>query len=155
MGALTTMKQKRDHYLELIATGKVESAALKEVALPQAMYIRLLTDDPDFAKQVELARKHRAEHWVGKIAEDVDETRHLGMTEVGAEKLYFEKLQYLAKSDNPERYSGSGKGVNIAINLGEFKLLNPEDAKKALAADPFADPIEVEFTEVIEEGDLL
>lgn len=146
MGALISIKQKRDRYLELIATGKVESQALKEVGLPQAMYIRLLSDDPDFAKQVELARKHRAEHWVGKIAEGVDDLPE--QNEVAAEKLRFDKLQFLAKADNPDRYSGSGKGVNISVNLGEFKLLNPEDAKKALAADPFAEPIEAEFQTV-------
>jgi hypothetical protein len=85
----------------------------------------------------------------------LDITRTLPSLEVPAEKLYFEKLQYLAKADNPERYSGSGKGVNIAINLGEFKLLNPEDAKKALAADPFAEPIEAEFETIPEDGDIL
>jgi hypothetical protein len=155
MGALITIKQKRDRYLELIAEGKNEAQALKECDLPKSTYLRVLTDDPDFAKQVEFARKHRAEHWIGKIAEDVDDTRELSTLDVPAEKLYFEKLQYLAKADNPDRYSGSGKGVNISLNLGEFKLLNPEDAKKALAADPFAEPIEAEFETIPEDGDIL
>lgn len=154
MSDLITIKQKRDHYLELIATGKNETQALQLCAFPRSTYLRLLNDDTDFAKQVELARKHRADHWVGKIAEDVDDTRELDSISVPAEKLYFDKLQFLAKADNPDRYSGSGKGVNINVNLGEFKLLNPEDAKKALAADPFA-PIEAEFETIPDEGDLL
>lgn len=135
--------------------GKNEAQALEESTLAKGMYLRLLTDDPDFAKQVEVARKHRAEHWVGLIAADVVDTRHLESLAVPAEKLYFEKLQYLAKADNPDRYAGSGKGVNINVNLGEFKLLNPEEAKKALAADPFAEPIEAEFQSIPEDGEIL
>lgn len=151
MTALTTIKHRRDQYVELIATGLSENTALLKSGLPKPTYIRLLADDPDFARQVELARKHRAEHWIGKIAEGVDDLPE--QNEVAGEKLRFDKLQFLAKADNPDRYAGSGKGVNIAINLGEFKLLNPEDAKKALAADPFNVPIEAEFTEM--DGDIL
>jgi hypothetical protein len=148
------MKQRKDQYLELIASGKVESEALRVCGLPKGVYLRLLAEDPDFVKQIEMSRKYRAEHWIGKIAEDVDGTRALPSSEVASEKLYFDKLQFLAKADNPDRYSGSGKGISISVNLGEFRMLNPEEAKKALAADPFAVPVEAEFT-AIEDEDLL
>lgn len=151
MKHLIALKQKKAEYLEWIAAGETESSALVKCDLPKATYVRLLMDDPDFARQVENSRKHRADHWIGKIAEDVDDTRHLDTQSIPAEKLYFEKLQFLAKADNPDRYSGSGKGVNISVNLGEFKLLSPADAQKALAADPFADSIEAQFTAIPDE----
>lgn len=153
MTDLIILKKAREKYLELIATGLVESKALAECGLSKSTYIRILSDDPDFAKQVESARKHRADVWVEKIASGVDDLPE--QNEVAAEKLRFDKLQFLAKADNPDRYSGSGKGVNIAINLGEFRLLKPEEAAKALAADPFAEPIEVVYTNVSDESDLL
>lgn len=154
MTALMALKNKKSQYLEWIASGETEASALIKCDLSKATYVRLLTDDPDFAKQVENARKHRADHWIGMIAADVSDTRHMDAQSVPAEKLYFDKLQFLAKADNPDRYSGSGKGVNISVNLGEFKLLSPADAQKALASDPFAEPIEVEYT-TIDESDLL
>lgn len=154
MTDLIALKNKKEMYLELIASGNNEASALIVCQLPKATYYRLLIDDPEFAKQVETARKFRADHWIGKIAEDVNDTRHLDAQAIPAEKLYFEKLQFLAKADNPDRYSGSGKGVNISVNLGEFKLLSPADAQKALANDPFAEAIEVEY-QTIDESDLL
>ena len=147
-----TLKQKRDRYLELIADGNSEKSALEFSGLPKSTYLRLLLEDPDFTKQVEHARKFRAETYIDKISDSLGETRHLDKDAVPAEKLYFEKLQFLAKADNPDRYGGSGKGVNVNVNLGEFRMLPPEEAKKALAADPFA-PIEAEFTTVPPESD--
>lgn len=149
--SLTTIKLRKEQYLQLIAAGNVEDKALDVVGLPKATYIRLLLEDADFAKNVELARKHRADHWVNKIAETVDESYDV-LEELPNEKLRFEKLQYLAKADNPDRYGNRASGANININLGEFKLLKPEEAAAALAADPFA--IEAEFT-TQDEGDLL
>lgn len=152
MGNLIVLKEKRDRYLELIASGSVENDALLAANLEHATYIRLLLEDPDFAKQVEVARKHRAEHWIQKIAKGAEEV--YDKDEVPGQKLVFDKLSYLAKADNPDRYGGSGKGANVNINIGDFRLVSPEDAKKILAADPFS--IEAEFTELPDdEGDLL
>jgi hypothetical protein len=141
--SLTTIKLRKEQYLQLIAAGGVEDKALETVGLPKATYIRLIDEDPDFAKNIEKARKHRAEHWIGKIVESVDEEYEV-LEELPNAKLRFEKLQYLAKADNPDRYGAKASGANININLGEFKLLKPEEAMAALAADPFA--IEAEFT---------
>jgi hypothetical protein len=60
--------------------------------------------------------------------------------------LKFDKLQFLAKADNPDKYGNNNKKVDISIDLKQFKLLKPDEAVKALAADPFA--IEAEYTEV-------
>jgi hypothetical protein len=153
MTSLIALKQKREHYIDLIATGNTEKQALQVAGIERHTYLRLLSENPDFAKQVELARKQRAEHWIGKVIEGVDELPE--QNEVAGEKLRFDKLQFLAKADNPDRYSSGGKGVNVSINLGEFRLLNPADAAKALAADPFAVPIEAEFTPIEDSEELL
>jgi hypothetical protein len=146
------LKLAKDKYLELVASGEVESKALVLSGMKKSTYIRCLVDDENFAKLVETARKHRADHWVEKVAEGYD--THYDKDETPGAKLIFDKLTYLAKADNPERYGGSGKGVNVSVNLGEFKMLPPEEAKKALAADPFAIPTEFEIIPD-DSGDLL
>ena len=116
----------------------------------RGIFLRFCLDDPDFIKQIEEARKQRAEFWVSKIATSVDDV--LDPKEVASEKLRFDKLCYLAKADNPDRYGIGKTKVDISLDLKQFKLLPPEEAVKALAADPFA-TIEAEFIEI--EEDLL
>lgn len=112
--------------------------------------MRACDEDPDFIKKLEECRKARAEHWVSKIADTVDED--FSKDEVPSEKLKLDKLMFLAKADNPDRYKSSGTKVDLNIDLKQFKLLAPEEAAKALASDPFA--IEVEF-ETIPDEELL
>ena len=64
-----------------------------------------------------------------------------------------DKLVFLAKADNPERYGTGKTKVDISLDLKQFKLLPPEEAVKALASDPFA-IVEAEYTEV-KEAELL
>lgn len=146
------IREQKEKYLSLIASGYVEKTALLESGLKKSTYLRLLIEDSDFVKSVEVARKHRAEHWISQIAESTSTI--VEKDEVPAERLQFDKFAYLAKADNPERYGGSGKGANININLGEFKLLSVEDAQKALASDPFA-VIETTFSAIGTDEDLL
>ncbi len=108
-------------------------------------------ENPEFVKDIEEARKHRAEFWVSKIAHSVDEV--YDPKDVSGEKLRMEKLVFLAKADNPERYGTGKTKVDISLDLKQFKLLPPDEAVKALANDPFA-TVEAEFKE-IEEEDLL
>jgi hypothetical protein len=109
-----------------------------------------LLEDLDFISDVEQARKLRADFWVSKIATTVD--HDFSKDEIGSERLKFDKLQFLAKADNPDRYGNNSKKLDISIDLGQFKLLPPEEALKSLAADPFA--IEAEFIDITED-DLL
>jgi hypothetical protein len=81
---------------------------------------------------------------VSKIAGTVD--HDFSKDEIGSERLKFDKLQFLAKADNPERYGNNSKKLDISIDLGQFKLLPPEEALKSLAADPFA--IEADYTDI-------
>lgn len=152
--SVTTVDQKqfKKDFVTLITNGYIETKALEELGLSRGVFIRYCMEDPDFVKQVEEARIHRADYWVSKIAEKIDYIPE--PKDVPGEKFRFEKLCYLAKADNPDRYGSNSKSkVDISIDLKQFKLLAPDAAVKALASDPFA-IIEAEFTETPEE-DLL
>ena len=138
------LKQLKNKYIELITNGYTENVALTKLDFPKGLYIKLLVEDRDFVKDLEEARKIRADFWVSKIAETVD--FDYSKDEVGSERLKFDKLQFLAKADNPDKYGNNSKKVDISIDLKQFKLLPPDEAVKALAADPFA--IDAEYTEV-------
>lgn len=134
-------------YLDLISQGHTELVALNKLNFPKALYIKLLLDDSDFALQVENCRKLRAEYWISKIAETVD--NDYTKEEVSSERLKFDKLQFLARADNPDKYGNNAKKLDVSIDLGKFKLLPPEEALKSLASDPFA--IDADFKEITDE----
>jgi hypothetical protein len=138
------LKDLKSKYLELISNGYTENVALKQLNFPKALYLKLLMEDLDFIQDVEAARKLRADFWVSKIAESLD--KPMEKDEVPVERLKFDKLQFLAKADNPDKYGNNSKKMDINIDLGQFKLLPPEEALKAIKADPFA--IEADYVEL-------
>ena len=138
------LKELKIKYIELISNGYSESVALQTLNFPKGLYIKSLAEDRDFVQNVEDARKIRADFWVSKIAATVD--HDYSKDEVGSERLKFDKLQFLAKADNPDKYGNNSKKLDINIDLKQFKLLPPDEAVKALSSDPFA--IEAEYTEV-------
>lgn len=138
------LRKLKSDYIDLITNGYTENVALEKLKFNKGLYIKLLVEDRDFVKNLEEARKIRADFWVSKIAETVD--FDYSKDEVGSERLKFDKLQFLAKADNPDKYGNNNKKVDISIDLKQFKLLPPDEAVKALAADPFA--IDAEYTEV-------
>lgn len=139
----------KENYLVLISEGYSEMSALGKLDFPKSYYIKLILDGSDFAKDVEDARKLRADLWIGKIIQDIDVIADADS--IGGERLRFDKLQYLAKADNPDRYGTNSKKLAIGIDFNQFKLLPPDEALKSLSEDPFA--IEAVFTEI--EEDLL
>ena len=138
------LKEFKKSFIELISSGYVELKALDELDVTRGQFARYCVEDPEFVKQIEEARKQRAEFWVSKIADDIDTI--YDSKDVPGHKLRMEKLVFLAKADNPERYGTGKTKVDISLDLKQFKLLPPEEAVKALTADPFA--IEAEYTEV-------
>jgi hypothetical protein len=124
--------------------------ALKQLSFPKALYIKLLVEDLDFIADVEKARKLRADYWVSKIAETVD--HDYSKDEIGSERLKFDKLQFLAKADNPDKYGNNSKKLDVNIDIKQFKLLPPDLALKSLQSDPFA--IEADFVELKDEDKL-
>lgn len=147
------LKKLKEKYLELILQGYVENAALQKANFPKHIYLKLLLNDDDFVKNLNEARKLRADVWVSKIVQDIDVK--YTKDEIPNQRLKFDKLQFLAKADNPEKYGSNTKKVDINIDLSQFRLLPTDAAMKALSEDPFAPQvIEVEFTD-IEDEDLL
>lgn len=147
------LKELKEKYIELITQGYVENVALETLSFPKSVYLRLLLEDVDFNMAVSEARKLRADFWVAKIAQGLEIP--VAKEDVPSERLKFDKLQFLAKADNPDRYGNNSKKMDINIDLGQFKLLPPEEAMKSLTQDPFAPKvIEAEFEDVVEE-DLL
>jgi hypothetical protein len=149
---LPVPKDFKDNFIELISSGLTEKQALNTLQLTYSEYLRLLMEDPNFLTQVESARMARAEIWVGKIIESVDEVP-ADSHGVSVAKLKFEKLQFLAKADNPDRYGQRGRksDVNIDLNITDYKNLSLDQANKILNNDPFA--IDAEFKEVKETKD--
>jgi len=144
------LKELKSTYLDLISNGYTETVALKQLSFPKALYIKLLVEDLDFIADVEKARKLRADFWVSKIAETVD--HDYSKDEIGSERLKFDKLQFLAKADNPDKYGNNSKKLDVNIDIKQFKLLPPDLALKSLQSDPFA--IEADFVELKDEDKL-
>jgi hypothetical protein len=144
------LKELKSKYLDLISNGYTETVALKQLSFPKALYIKLLVEDLDFIADVEKARKLRADYWVSKIAETVD--HDYSKDEIGSERLKFDKLQFLAKADNPDKYGNNSKKLDVNIDIKQFKLLPPDLALKSLQSDPFA--IEADFVELKDEDKL-
>ena len=147
------LKKLKEQYLELILQGYVENAALEESKLPKHIYLKLLLNDDDFVKSLSEARKLRADIWVSKIVQDID--KEYTKDEIPNQRLKFDKLQFLAKADNPEKYGSNTKKIDINIDLAQFRLLPTDVAMKALSEDPFAPKtIDAEYVE-IDEDELL
>lgn len=144
------LKELKSKYLDLISNGYTETVALKQLSFPKALYIKLLVEDLDFIADVEKARKLRADFWVSKIAETVD--HDYSKDEIGSERLKFDKLQFLAKADNPDKYGNNSKKLDVNIDIKQFKLLPPDLALKSLQSDPFA--IDADFVELKDEDKL-
>ena len=136
------IKDLKSKYLDLISNGYTETVALQQLNFPKGLYIKLLVEDTDFIADVEKARKLRADFWVSKIAETVD--KDYDKEQIGSERLKFDKLQFLAKADNPDKYGNNSKKLDVSIDIKQFKLLPPDQALESLKSDPFA--LEAEFT---------
>lgn len=144
------LKELKSKYIDLISNGYTETVALKQLSFPKSLYIKLLVEDLDFIADVEKARKLRADYWVSKIAETVD--HDYSKDEIGSERLKFDKLQFLAKADNPDKYGNNSKKLDVNIDIKQFKLLPPDLALKSLQSDPFA--IDADFVELKDEDKL-
>lgn len=138
------IKDLKSKYLDLISNGYTETVALQQLNFPKGLYIKLLVEDTDFIADVEKARKLRADFWVAKIAETVD--KNYDKDQIGSERLKFDKLQFLAKADNPDKYGNNSKKLDVSIDIKQFKLLPPDQALESLKSDPFA--LEAEFTSI-------
>lgn len=150
------IKQFKSDYVRLISQGYTEGRALAELEVDFIDFFEQVAKDEQFRKDIEDARKQRAEIWVGRIIDsttpkmlkldDGTEIERIpGKDETAHRKLEFEKLKFLAKADNPDRYGeASGKNNKVEINLNDFKLLTPQESIKVLNNDPFNKMVTIE-----------
>lgn len=153
----------KSDYLRLIASGQVETNALKILEVDWIDFFEVCSKDPTFRANIDEARKQRADRWVDEIAESLTHKyydrgdiegvvteieRPPNKDELGRDKLHFEKRKFLAQADNPEKYSqGAKPKISVEFDMSDFKLLSMDEAKKVLHADPFAmNAIEAEYT---------
>jgi hypothetical protein len=138
----TDSKAFKDEYITRIASGQTESFILKELSIDWMDFFEALASDPTFRKDIDEARKQRAEIWVDSIVRSLDTDNFAEAKDAPLLKLHFEKLKFLASADNPERY-GASKGTKVDVNLDlkQFQLLPPKEALKVLQNDPFNIPV--------------
>lgn len=132
-------QQFKNLYIKAIASGETEAKILKRLNIEWIDFFETLADDPQFRKDIEEARKHRAEVWVDRIVSSIDTDDEVTAAQVPALKLEFEKLKFLAGADNPDRYGTAAKGAKVDVNVDfkQFQLLPPKEALKVLQDDPF------------------
>ncbi len=137
-------------FLERLRAGETEPKILESMGVTKSQYHYLLVKDDQFRKELEEARKARAEVWHEKIAESALQV--VEKDEVPGERLKFDKLKWLAEKDNPDRY-GDKKTVDTTMNLNVFTIkgVTEAEALKAIQEDPFA--VEAEFSVVDNEDD--
>lgn len=130
-------------YIKAIASGETEAKILKKMGIEWLDFFEAIADDPQFRKDIEEARKHRAEVWVNKIVESIETDKLASSQEVAGLKLEFEKLKFLAGADNPDRYGTAAKGakVDVSVDFKQFQLLPAKEALKVLQEDPFNQPV--------------
>lgn len=140
------MQKFKNAYVKAIASGGTEAKILKVMSVDWLDFIEILADDPQFRKDIDEARKHRAEVWVDKIVDSLDPTLDVQASLVPSLKLEFEKLKFLAGADNPERYGNAARGakVDVSVDFKQFQLLPAKEALKVLQEDPFNQPVLVD-----------
>lgn len=93
-----------------IAEGKTLSAISKLPGMPSTSIIaQWRAKHPELEDAIRAARKQQADFYADKIADQVDETRELSKDEIPAEKLYYEKLKWLAEKADPDQYGNRTK----------------------------------------------
>lgn len=152
---LTSLTDKLPDFLDLIRMGYTENKACAELKIPERLYYTAVIVDSNIADQIEKAKEARADVWINKIIAKVDDS--IDKDAAPGEKLRFEKLKYLARVDNPNKY-GEKTNVNVDIQHSithALKTMTIEDAKRILTEeDPYAVPIEAESRVIDEDNPL-
>jgi hypothetical protein len=136
---------KQDELCLLISNGISEEDACAQAVVPYCDFLAAEFTDANFFNKLKSAFTKRADHWAHKVMKDIDETPT--KDEAPGKKLQFEKLKWLAKIDNPEKYGEkvtNTMDVTHNINIS-VKNMSVADAKKILNDDPFSIPLEAEY----------
>jgi hypothetical protein len=124
-------------YIVRIASGMTERQILRALNVPWILFFTMLAEDPQFRDDIEEAKKHRAELWVARVVDSLEE--EIASAAVPAARLEFEKLKFLAGVDNPEKYGAAAKSAKVDVNVDfkQFQMLPAKEALRVLQSDPF------------------
>lgn len=137
----------RDLVVQKIMEGKTITAIGKLDGFPSATILyRWRQEYEEFNDAIKFAKKARAEKYADRLAETVEETRELDKEDIAAEKLFMEKLKWLAEKDDPETYgprikhSGDAdQPLTLIVDTGIPRGLEGSSAK----IEPREDDIEI------------
>jgi hypothetical protein len=108
-----------------IAEGATMSDIVKMKGFPSKGVLSLWrAEHKEFDDALKLARKMRAEGYADMVAEDISSKDVIHKDSVPGERLKFDKLKWLAASNDPETYGqkqrvdSPGGGVQIVIDTG-------------------------------------
>lgn len=149
-------------YLMLIASGHTERTALQTLDVEWIDFFELCSKDEKFRKEIDDARRSRADRWVDGIADSLSQeytirgpdgtefVRPPTKDENARDKLKFEKMKFLAQADNPDKYGQSAgkKQIDIDIDLTKFQLLSPQESIQVLNSDPFNKMVTIDVTPI-------
>lgn len=134
----------------LIANGIDEEEACAQAVVPYPDFMAAEFTNQDFMNKLQAAVKRRGDYWAHKVMKTIDE--EVTKDEAPGKKIQFEKLKWLAKIDNPDKYGEkSTQTIDIRHNISHtMKNMSIADARKILNADPFSvkeEPIEAELVD--------
>lgn len=100
----------RDLICNLLATGKTFTDISKMRGFPGVSVIaQWRAAHSDFEDAIRAARRMGADYYADKIADSLEEGRVLNKDEIPAEKLYYDKLKWLAEKADPDQYGNRTK----------------------------------------------
>jgi len=115
----------RDIICQKVSEGMSLSRISKLPGFPSTSIIaKWRIENQEFEEAYRAACRARAESYADRIADSLDETRELTKDEIPAEKLYTDKLKWLAEKNDPSRYGSKkteGEGpasVSMVIQTG-------------------------------------
>lgn len=116
----------RDLIIQLVAQGHSFTSIAKRPEMPStAIIAKWRNDNPEFEAGIIAAKKARAEGFVDQIIDSLEETKELKKDEVAANKLWLDKLKWLAEKSDPKGYGTksttdqtSAQPVQMIINTG-------------------------------------
>jgi len=113
-----------DLIVQLVAKGHSFTSIAKRPEMPCTTIIaKWRRENPDFEEAIKAAKQARAEGFVDQIIDSLEETKDLAKDEVPAEKLWMDKLKWLAEKSDPKGY-GTKSGPNDAATGPVQMIIN-------------------------------
>lgn len=97
-------------YRAIILSGIMEGNSITKICAsnpalpPPGVVHKWKLTNPDFAREISLARAVRAEALHDRLLDELDESKELTAQEIAGHKLLFEKIKWLTKVNDPDTF---------------------------------------------------